>query len=127
MADQQQHEGPKLSGVVKFYSTQKGFGFITPDDGSEDIFVHFSQIQTEGFKSLGNGERVEFYSVMDPEKGKTNAVDVTGPHGTPVKGNKGKGKGKGKGGGFESKGKGGGSAPAHQKPTTPKPKVIQQP
>jgi len=127
MADQQQ-PGPRLTGTVKFYSTQKGYGFITPDDGTEDIFVHFSGIEKDGFKSLGQGEQVEFETVMDPDKGKTNAVNVTGPHGAPVQGNKGKGKGKGRG--SDTKGKGAGKgAPLvrNQKPTVPKPTVIQQP
>ena len=47
-------------GVVKWFSAEKGFGFVTPDDGSADVFVHFSAIQGDGYKSLDEGQKVEF-------------------------------------------------------------------
>jgi CspA family cold shock protein len=48
------------TGTVKWYSDEKGYGFITPDDGSKDLFVHHSGISGEGFKSLSEGAKVEF-------------------------------------------------------------------
>ena len=52
----------KIKGQVKWFNESKGFGFITPADGSKDVFVHFSAIQGNGFKTLAEGQRVELKS-----------------------------------------------------------------
>lgn len=48
------------SGVVKWFNNAKGYGFVTPDDGQNDIFVHFSAIEMDGYKTLKEGQRVQF-------------------------------------------------------------------
>ena len=55
-------------GSVKWFNAVKGFGFITPDDGGADVFVHHSAIQTEGYRDLSEGQRVEF-EVTQGQKG----------------------------------------------------------
>jgi len=56
------------TGTVKWFSAEKGFGFITPEDGSADVFVHFSAIQGDGYRQLAEGARVE-YDVTQGQKG----------------------------------------------------------
>ena len=55
-----QGDNPKSTGTVKWFNDAKGFGFITPDDGGEDLFAHFSSIQMNGFKTLKEGQKVAF-------------------------------------------------------------------
>jgi len=62
-------------GTVKWFNADKGFGFISPAEGGEDLFVHFSAIQTQGYKSLDEGQRVQF-NVGQGQKG-PQATDVT--------------------------------------------------
>ena len=57
-----------VTGIVKWFNDTKGFGFITPDDGSKDCFVHHTAIQGTGFKSLSEGDRVQF-DVVQGQKG----------------------------------------------------------
>ena len=57
-----------MKGTVKWFNPDKGFGFITPEDGSKDLFVHHSSIQIEGFKTLNENQKVEF-DVEQSEKG----------------------------------------------------------
>jgi len=64
------------TGTVKWFNDKKGFGFITPDDGSEDLFVHHSEIAAEGYRSLKDGQKVS-YEVAKGDKG-LQATKVTG-------------------------------------------------
>ena len=65
----------KKTGQVKWFNESKGFGFITPADGSKDVFVHFSSIAGEGFKTLAEGQKVEF-SIEDSPRGPAAAEVV---------------------------------------------------
>ncbi|AAU37751.1 MULTISPECIES: transcription antiterminator/RNA stability regulator CspE [Basfia] len=64
----------KLNGLVKWFNSDKGFGFITPADGSKDLFVHFSSILGNNYRSLNEGDRVE-YNVENTQRGPA-AVEV---------------------------------------------------
>ena len=65
------------NGTVKWFNEEKGFGFISNDDGSGDVFVHFSSIQTDGFKTLAEGQKVSYNTEPDPKDSrKLRAVNV---------------------------------------------------
>ena len=69
----------RTTGTVKWFNDSKGFGFITPEDGQKDCFVHHTAIQADGFKTLREGERVE-YEVVEGTKGPAaqNVVKLDG-------------------------------------------------
>ncbi len=75
----------KVTGSVKWFNVTKGYGFITPDAGGEDLFVHQSAIMCDGFRSLREGEVVEFV-VETSQDGRAKAVQVTGPGGAQPEG-----------------------------------------
>ena len=65
------------NGTVKWFNAEKGYGFISCEDGSEDVFVHFSAIQSDGYKSLNEGDKVTFDTEQDPrDSRKLRAVNV---------------------------------------------------
>jgi CspA family cold shock protein len=62
-----------MQGTVKWFNGQKGFGFIQPDDGSKDVFVHISAVERAGFHALNEGQKVSFEVVADQRTGKSAA------------------------------------------------------
>ncbi|KAJ6709405.1 COLD SHOCK DOMAIN PROTEIN 2 [Salix koriyanagi] len=99
-------ETKRSTGTVKWFSAQKGFGFIAPDDGGEDLFVHQTTIQSDGFRTLTDGQPVEF-AVDSGEEGRIKAVDVVGVFRSrrPPRGGRGYYRGRGRGGGYERGGR----------------------
>ncbi|MGR6429966.1 cold-shock protein [Rhizobium sp. PAMB 3182] len=64
------------TGTVKWFNSTKGFGFIQPDDGSTDVFVHISAVERAGIRSLAEGQKVEFEVVRDRKSGKNSADNL---------------------------------------------------
>lgn len=71
MQDQEQK-----TGTVKWFNDQKGYGFIQPDDGGNDIFVHISAVERAGMRTLQEGQKVNFDLQHDPKKGKDSAANL---------------------------------------------------
>jgi cold shock protein len=63
-------------GTVKWFNSQKGFGFIQPDDGSKDVFVHISAVERAGLSDLNEGQKVAFEVVADRRNGKSSAENL---------------------------------------------------
>lgn len=64
-------------GTVKWFNAEKGYGFISNDDGGEDVFVHFSAISSEGYKTLSEGQKVTYDTETDARNGKLRAANVS--------------------------------------------------
>eukprot|EP01084_Bolivina_argentea_P106394 190402_1 len=95
----------KVTGKCKRFNPEKGFGFISVDDGSGDVFVHQTEIHAEGYRTIHEGEELEF-EVVTQDDGRRKAINVTGPNGAYVRGgysNRGRGGG---GGGYRGGGGG---------------------
>jgi CspA family cold shock protein len=69
-------EHPMASGTVKWFNNQKGFGFIQPDDGGKDVFVHISAVERAGMHSLNEGQKISFEVVADRRTGKSSADNL---------------------------------------------------
>lgn len=65
------------TGTVKFFNTTKGFGFIAPDNGASDVFVHISAVERAGMRSLNEGQKVNFDVVQDRRSGKSAADNLS--------------------------------------------------
>lgn len=64
------------TGTVKWFNAQKGFGFIQPEDGSKDVFVHISAVEKAGMSMLGEGQKISYDAVVDQRTGKSNAANL---------------------------------------------------
>lgn len=67
-----------LTGTVKWFNDAKGFGFIAPEQGGDDVFVHYSAINSQGFRTLQQGQRVSFEIVQGPKGQQASAVQPVG-------------------------------------------------
>jgi CspA family cold shock protein len=64
------------TGTVKFFNGERGYGFIAPEDGGTDVFLHISAVEAAGLQRVSEGDRLSFDLVMDQRKGKTNAQNI---------------------------------------------------
>jgi cold shock protein len=64
------------TGTVKWFNTTKGFGFIQPDDGGNDVFVHISAVERAGLSNLAEGQKVSYEVKVDPKRGKSSAENL---------------------------------------------------
>ncbi len=64
------------NGTVKWFNAQKGYGFIQPENGGADVFVHISAVERAGLSTLNDGQKLSFELQQDPRKGKSSAVDL---------------------------------------------------
>ena len=67
----------QMTGTVKFFNQDKGFGFITPDDGAKDVFVHISAVQSSGLNGLNDGQKVSFDTEPDKRGKGPKAINLT--------------------------------------------------
>ena len=63
-------------GTVKWFNSTKGYGFIQPDNGGSDVFVHISAVERAGMSTLNEGQKISFEEVRDPKRGKTSAENL---------------------------------------------------
>ena len=73
----QLEDHPMATGTVKWFNDQKGYGFVQPDDGSKDVFVHISAVEGAGLRTLKEGQKVSFEIVTDKRTGKSSAGNLT--------------------------------------------------
>lgn len=66
----------RVTGTVKFFNSEKGFGFITPDDGAKDVFVHVSAVEQSGMQGLQDGQKVSFETEPDKRGKGPKAIDL---------------------------------------------------
>ena len=64
------------TGAVKWFNDQKGYGFIQPDNGGEDVFVHISAVESAGMRTLKEGQKISYELQHDPKKGKSSAGNI---------------------------------------------------
>src|SRR3954452_1251950 len=73
---EQQTEEPMATGTVKWFNDQKGYGFIQPDTGGKDVFVHISAVERSGLRGLAEGQKISYEVEADRRSGKESAVDL---------------------------------------------------